>query len=164
MEYKKIIVKIEESEEFKAHKKNSPEIYLVHIFAMLDAANKGIYQVGYLNPKTDKVITFIVDEKITVNPESEVLKEPETTIFPLDLDKVSLDEDSMVSKITEFKEKTYPKLNVLKSFYILQHIDIGQVFNFTYLTADFKTLNLKMEANSGEILRHSLKDLMSFDK
>lgn len=165
MDYQKLVEKLEALKEFKEYKKNSPAFYLVHIFSMEDASNKGLYQLGYLNPKNDRITSFTVGQgKVEINPESEVLKEPEATIFPLDMQKVKLTEEEMLKIVTEFKNKEYASIHGLKKFYILQHLDIGQLFNFTLLTLDFKTLNIKVDAATGEILRHSMQALMDFDK
>lgn len=132
---------------------------------MMDEANKGLFQIGYLDPKTDKVTSFTYGNKeVQVNPESEVLKEPEATIFPLDIEKVEQDEEQVLRIVDEFVKLEYPKVMAVKRFYILQHLDIGQVFNFTIVTMDFKTLNLKIDVTTGEMLRHSLKSLLAFDK
>lgn len=164
MKYSDIIEDLEKTQEYKDWKENTKPAYLVHVFAMLDEANKDIYQIGYLNPKTDKIATFMFGRGETnLNPESEVLKDPEATIFPLDIDKVNYAEEDMLKNMAEFTEKTYPGIFPLKRFYILQHLDIGQVFNFTYLTKDFKTLNIKMDAETGEIKSHNIKELMKFD-
>jgi len=164
MEYGKLVEDLESTEEFKEYRKNFPGFYLVHIFSMQDATNKGLYQIGYLNPKNDRITSFTCgDGKIEINPESEVLKEPESTIFPLDIHKVELSEEKMVGIVKELRDKEYPQVHGLKQFYILQHLDIGQLFNFTLLTLDFKTLNIKIDAATGEILRHSLSTLMDFD-
>jgi len=165
MNFKSIVEALEETILFKDFKKNRPESYLVHIFVMMDEANKGLFQIGYLDPKTDKVTSFTYGNKeVQVNPESEVLKEPEATIFPLDIEKVEQDEEQVLRIVDEFVKLEYPKVMAVKRFYILQHLDIGQVFNFTIVTMDFKTLNLKIDVTTGEMLRHSLKSLLAFDK
>jgi len=165
MNFQTLVGDLEANEAFKEFRKNYPEFYLVHVFAMQDKENEGIYQIGYLNPKTDRITTFTVGgDKIAINPESEILKDPEGTIFPLDISKVALTETELLVIVKEYVQKEYPQAHALKRFYILQHLDIGQVFNVTYLTLDFKTLNIKIDSSTGEILTHSLKSLMDFDK
>ena len=64
---------LESSKEFKDFKSKNKESFLTHVFYMLDEANKDCVQIGYYNPKRDRITTFIVEgESITRNPEAEV--------------------------------------------------------------------------------------------
>ena len=48
---------------------------------------------------------------------------------------------------------------------ILQNLgEFGNIWNITYVTHSFKTLNIKINAENGKILHHSLDSLMDFVK
>mgnify|MGYP005648501419 FL=1 len=62
MEFKEIIKKVENTNEFKEFKKQHEEAYLVHIFHMTGVN----HQVGYYSEKTKKVTTFDLGETISI--------------------------------------------------------------------------------------------------
>lgn len=159
------IKKLEESEEFKQFKEENPDAFLVHVFYMLDEANANSTQVGYYSKKTDKITTFIVEpDLITRNPEAEVFKEQETLMNPLDLKILKIDIKDAVAIAEKLRQEKYKDQVPLKNIAILQHLDVGQVWNITFVTQSFKTLNIKINSTSGEIVSDKLVAIIEFGK
>ena len=127
------------------------DAYLAHIFKMYDEANSEELQVGYYSPQDACIHVFVCDEKVNTvikNAGEEPFKEPESEVKALDLSLVSLSFD-------QAKEKADAKMKELKEtptkvFVVLQNLG-NTVFNFTFLTAAMKTINIKIDADSGEI-------------
>ena len=68
-------------------------------------------------------------------------------------------------KPEEFQKKKYPKELVSKTITILQNLEqFGTVWNITFVMHSFRTLNMKINPESGEILHHNLESLMDFVK
>ena len=82
-------------------------------------------------------------------------------IKELDAEKVRLEFDEALEKAKEFQKKEYRNEQILKEIFILQHIERGQVYNITFLLSSFKTLNIKIDAASGEIVSHQKEEFIS---
>ena len=167
MEVKTVIEKLESDSEFKAWKEKNKNTFLAHIFRMIDEANKDIWQIGYYNEKTDKITTFLVEEtggeyNITIGPESEVFKKEETRINPLDLKKVKVDITEAMHNAQEFQKEKYKGSGPAKVIVILQNLKSGLVYNITFITQTFDTLNMKVSADTGKIVKHKLINMMQF--
>ncbi|HLD42296.1 MAG TPA: hypothetical protein VJB06_04615, partial [archaeon] len=72
--------------------------------------------------------------------------------------------DKAIGICDAFRKKNYPSENSIKTIIVLQNLSIGQVWNLTYLTSAFSTLNIKIDASNGKILKHTLVPLFRFDK
>ncbi len=150
---------LEQSKLFKEWKKANGSSYLVHVFKMFDQANKDEIQVGYYN-KDETITTFIVGKEIKKIGNERIFKKPNTKVMELNLAKVKLDIYDALKKAAEFQKKEYPGEEPLKQILILQNIDVGQVYNITFVTKSFKTLNIKIDAKNKKIVRHELMSLM----
>lgn len=165
MDIKNIVSDLEKTKEFSEWKENNNGTYLVHLFKMLDKANVDEWQIGYYDKNNRKITTFVYNEEtkaITLNPEAEVFKEDETHIEKLDLDKVSLNLLSAMHKAEKLKEDKYSTHPTDKAFLILQKLNIGIVWNFTFITKTFHVLNMKINAENGHILEDKLSSIMEF--
>jgi len=159
------VKKLENSPEFKKYKKENQGAFLTHVFYMLDEANKNAVQVGYYNKDKDRITTFIVEGKsIIKNPEAEVFKEQETVMNPLDLSKVKIGVDDAVEIAENLQKEKYKENIPFKKIAILQHLPVGQVWNITFVTQTFKTLNIKVDAKTGEIASEKLLSIVDFSR
>ncbi|MBI2652931.1 hypothetical protein HYX00_05695, partial [Candidatus Woesearchaeota archaeon] len=41
---------------------------------------------------------------------------------------------------------------------------LGNIWNITYITEAFNTLNMKIDASNGKVLEHNLSSIFSFKK
>lgn len=165
MEFKELIDNLESSPQFKSWQQEHPDSFLAHVFVMSEDPTKEGYQIGYYDEQKDKITSFLIHgNKIEQLPPSEILKDAEHKIQPLHLDQVKFSQEE-ASKIAKgCRESEYQKHPIMKVFFILQTIDNAPIFNITFFTQDFKTINIKIDANSGKIIKHSLANLASFDK
>lgn len=168
-EFKKMVFQLEETDVFKEWKSSHMSNFLSHIFVMLDEANKDSYQLGYFDPKEIKTATFIVQTKdgnilnVQLLESSEILK-TDNDLLELDLEKIKFSTKEVLEIAVKFKEENHPSLPVIKSFFILQNTKPKQIFNFTFLTNSFKTLNIKIASDEGNIVQSSLKSLINILK
>ncbi len=171
MPVKKIIDQLLESEEFKEWKKETghEKYFLAHVFKLFDEPNKNIYQIGYFDEKTEHMTTFVIEasedfsiNKVGVSTDTEVFKKPDSKISKLDPEKVKIDLPTALGTAADLQKKEYSQHPPMKQFLILQNLECGQVYNITFLTQTFKTLNIKVDAASGEILKHDMMSLMDF--
>lgn len=160
MNVQKKIAKITSNALFKEWHNANKNCFLAHLFVMLDEPNKNTIQAGFYNPEKEKMTTFILTgDRVQKTEEQEVLKK-EGKIEKLELGKIKLSVEDALSKAEEvFKE--YKDI-LLKKFFIIQNAEGHTMFNITYLTKTFKTVNIKIDAETGEVFKHSSQKLMNF--
>ena len=156
MDIQKTIEKIEISKVFLDWQKKNQGFYLVHVFLMSNHNP----QVGYYNDKLDKITTFDLGQEVILNPPSDVFKEGKT-IPKLKLENIKIDLEKARQVIIELKKSTYSAEVLEKEIILLQEFDGETVYNFTYFTKAFKTLNIKVNASNGKIISHELSSLLS---
>ncbi|MBT6041679.1 hypothetical protein HOH15_07125 [Candidatus Woesearchaeota archaeon] len=156
MKCEETIKKVEESNEFKEFKKQHPNAYLIHVF-MMDAANT---QVGYYLKENKHIITFEISDAGIRAEEAKPFQKEEHDIVALDLDKIKVDFDEAKEIAVKTKEENYKGEIINKSILILQNISEGQIYNVTFITASFKTLNIKINAETKQIIDHNLATLI----
>lgn len=162
MKIKEIVEKVEKSEAFREWKKQHKDSFLVHLFMMYD--EKESYQVGYYDKKKDMITSFSVDDEIMASPESEVFKKEKTVVKRLDIKKVKKDFEDAVSIANKFQREKYSTEIPIKKIVVLQNIDFGQIWNITFISKTFNTLNMKIDAGSGKVKKHELVSLFSMGK
>jgi hypothetical protein len=160
MKIQKLVEKLEGSKEFKEWKKENYSSSLVHIFKMFDAANKDEFQIGFYNPD-DTITTFILGkEGVQILPKAEIFKKPTDKIIKLDIDIVKMELDEAIENARKFQEKKYPNEKPMKEIVILQKLNLGLIYNITFVTQAFNTLNVKIDAKTGKVVNHKLMSLM----
>ena len=160
MEVQEKIGKLTTSLLFKEWHQKNTGYYLAHIFIMLDEVNKHTWQIGFYNSEKEKMITFLMtNDKIQHTAEQEVLKK-EGTIEKLNLEKIKITPEEALEKAKKcFSEyKDIP----LKEFFIIQNTEGHHMYNVTYFTQSMKTVNIKIDAETGEIIKHNIQKLCEF--
>jgi hypothetical protein len=147
------------SSEYKKWAEKNPGFYLVHMFLMSGHPP----QLGYYNKKTDKIVTFDMHDagKVTVNPASDVFKETGVveTLKPEEIKSTLVD---AMAAAKQFVDEKHPGHIVEKNIVVLQMVKGKPVYNITLITRSFKTINVKIDAKSREIVDsqvHSILDL-----
>ncbi|MBW3019110.1 PepSY domain-containing protein [Candidatus Woesearchaeota archaeon] len=143
---------------FKEWHEQNPDCFLAHGFMMLDEANKDQWQIGFYDPKTGKMKTFIVSENIQQMEEQEILKKGE--LAKLELSNVQINQEDAMAKAEECFKKY--KQVPLKTFFIVQQVNGKTVYNVTFFTQAFNTVNIKVSALDGEILEETEQKLATF--
>jgi len=83
----------------------------------------------------------------------------------IDLENVKIPFQKIMKKAENFQKEKYPKEMVNKKITILQNLEkYGLVWNITLVTQSFSTLNIKINAEKGEVVYHHLESLMSMMK
>jgi len=143
--------KILNSEAYLNWRENHPEDYLAHAFF----TERG-QEYGFYSKEKDEITTFRVLDKIELLSTDEIFKKDDKAILALDIDKVAVSLDQALEKTKALLENE--KAN--KSISVLQHLEIGQVWNVTLITSGFNVLNAKIDAATGEVLSHQKQAAM----
>lgn len=156
MDFHRQLSRLTQSVDFKEWHDNNTDFFLAHAFLMLDEANKDTWQFGFYSPIKDLMVSFFVSTTISHSDEQKVLKKDE--VAKLDPSFVKIE----VRKALEIANDVFNnyKENALKSFFIIQNIDNKTIFNFTFFTQSFNTVNIRIDAETGEVIHESKKKLM----
>lgn len=168
MEIKKEIETLQKSREFGQWHRKNKDNYLSYALFMTGEGNDRL-EVGYYNRKNDKVTTFCINgcgtgrQKIDVKPEENIFKKPDADVEELDMAGVKMDFPEVVSISQDIQKKKYPAESPIKLIMILQKLDpFGNIYNVTFVTSSFKTLNLKINAENGDVVDEQLVSLVQF--
>ena len=157
---KQSISKLEFSEEFRNYLKKNPKAYLISGFLIMD---EGDWQIDYYNPNNGLVTAFLVREKIKVKPEAQAFQEKEKKIEKLDIEKVKLDFERAMEIVEKIRQDKYGNEIPNKKIIVLQNLeDYGQVWNITFITSSFNTLNVKIDSENGMIRSENLSSVINF--
>lgn len=139
---------------FHDWKKEHKKAFLSHFFFPLDEniSLKGQEEIGFFDSDEEKIYVFISAGKdFVLKPADEVFKKEETVVEELDLKELKVDfdkaKDICASKITKF----FPEEKKKDGFVVLQTLDQKTLWNFTFITATLKFINVKINAETGEL-------------
>ena len=165
MDLKPALKKLENSSEFKKWKQKNESTYFSYAFKIIQEMPNE-WQLGFYDKKKDKITTFVINgDTINLRPEEEIFKKEDMEVNAIQLDKVKITFYNAITKATHFQEKNFPKDKSMKTIVILQNLSkLGDIWNITYITEAFNTLNMKIDALNGKVLEHNLSSVFSFRK
>ena len=151
---------LEKNPEFLDWKSQNPHYTLIHCFFMQDKQFKNEWHFGFYNKEDDKIMNFIVSpEGVKKEEHQELAKFDGQEILPLDMSNVSLSRED-AEKILEQVIEEEKQGGASTKIFLLQHIPmVGTVWNVTAVTLTFKSLNVKIDAATGEVKLKSLNSL-----
>jgi len=162
-----MLTKLRESPKFKQWQGKNKEATLVHVFVSLEKGVLPAYDIGFFDAKKNHMTSFVLDEAakdIQMNESDEVLCEEGKCILPLDESTVKIDLLDAERISQDLQKEKYKTHLPIKAILILQNLEIGQVWNVTYITKTFQTLNMKIDSSTGKIIEEKLHSIFSFDK
>ena len=165
MELEQALKRLNENRQFNSWKKARVKAYFSYAFRMF-LESEDDWQIGYYDKEHDKITTFVVkNDSVDARAEEDVFKEETTSVLPIDRSKLRIKLDKIMSNAKQFQNGTYPNEIPIKIIAILQNLEnFGTIWNITYITASFNTLNMKIKADDGSIMEHKLFPLLSFKK
>ena len=166
MELKQAFEKVSKNKEYKDSIKENKSIFFSYALITIESNKTTPWQLGFYNKSTDKITTFVIGkDEIAVQKEEEVFKKPGMEVKPIEIEKAKSKFSEIIKKADKFRNEKYSKETVSKTIAILQNLgEYGMVWNITFVTDSFKTLNMKINPENGEVLHHALESLMNFVK
>jgi len=117
---------------------------------------------GFYN-EDDTITTFAVSPlAVSMEKKDEVFKHPDSKVKPLIESDIAISPLQALDIASELTAKSYPKDILSRNIVLLQNLDIGQVFNITFITLSMSTINIKVDSKTGEVLEHKRTSLMDF--
>lgn len=160
---KDLLSKLEASEPFKSWQKSNPDACLAHLFCMVEK-DASSWQAGYHDTKMDTITSFDIDgDTVTIRPPESIFKKEGMNVKELEREKIMVDLDDVLATAKELQERKYPSEKPIKRIIVLQTFTVGPVYNVTYVTKSFKTLNMKISSETGKVVEDQLAAIFSFD-
>ena len=165
MDLKSALKKLEGSRDFKKWRQKNKKDFFSYAFKIPQEMSSE-WQIGFYDAKKDRITTFVIGEtSIKIRPEEEVFKREESKISEVKIDKVKVAFDNALEKAEEFQSKNFPNNKSIKTIAILQNMQsLGNIWNITYITESFNTLNMKIDASTGKVVEHNFASILSFRK
>ncbi len=154
---------VESSPTYATWKKTHKKSYLVHFFTMAEDGPL-IWEVGYYNDD-DTISSFVVlGKEVELTESAQIFKKTTDAIPTLDLLRIHTHFAEVLENAFSFTQKEYPKEVEGKRVVILQQYDSGPIWNITFITRSFKTINMKFDADNGTLIKHSFGSLIDEGK
>lgn len=147
--------------EFLSYKSKSPNGFLCAGFKIIEFLEKEPWQIDFYCPDRKVMTTFILDKQVEMKETDQIATSKEG-VTELNLDKVDIEFRDVLEKIDGILKEKYPEHKANKIIAILQNIEGQEVWNVTYLTNQFHVLNVRINAETGELLKEMLKPVISF--
>lgn len=165
MDVKPALKKLEQSKDFRDWRKKNRSTYFSYAFK-IPQETPNEWQLGFYDRKKDKITTFVINgDSIKIKADEEVFKKEDAEVNEVKMGNVNVTFDTAIQKANEFQNKNFPKDRSMKTIAILQNIpNLGSIWNITYITEAFNTLNMKISASNGKILENKLSSIFSFRK
>jgi len=166
MQFAEALEKLEKSAEFRDWKKENVDSYISCGFLVIDGDQMREWQIGYYNKVRDTITNFVIgDNDIEIGEASDVFKEENTTVKKLELSEVKLNLSQALEAALKVKNDKYMQEIVIKKIILLQNLEkYGNIWNVTFVTKAFKTLNIKINANDGAVLEDGIISVIEFEK
>jgi hypothetical protein len=162
MEIKNVVEKLEKHSEFKVWNEKNKGSYLANVFKMEGANDLDEWQVGYYN-ENGTVTSFTVGkEDIKILPDQEIFQKEKKAVHELDVNEVKIDLDQALDVAKEFQTTNLKGNDPAKIMVVVQNIADHTLYNITYITITFNTLNMKIDAGTGEMIDHEITPMLQF--
>ncbi len=163
---KHAVENLKANKKFQEWKKSHEDWFLTHVLIMIEPEQEHKYDIGFYGKKEGLMTTFLIDKEcksLELNKDQKVFKDPEHEIQPLDMEKVTTSYEVALELAGDLQKTKYPTHQPIKEVVLLQNIKEGQVWNITFVTKTFKTLNIKVDAEKNEIISDKLVDVFHVD-
>ncbi|MBW2970967.1 hypothetical protein KY320_02280 [Candidatus Woesearchaeota archaeon] len=162
MKILEIFQRLEGSDCFRQWRNGKQMVLLAHAFNTIENGDIGEWQVGYYNPSSQLVSVFEVSKSVRLVAEDEAFAAGAAGVKLLDINRIKIDYEVALGVALGLQAEKYPQVSDSKTILILQNLELGQVWNITFVSPGLEVLNIKVGTEMGEIIEESLKPLFSF--
>ncbi len=159
---RKEVIAVQKTKEFKEFKKNSPNAYLCAGFLLIESLNNAEWQMDYYCPDRKVMATVVLEDKKSSVKESNQISLTPEGVTELNLEKVDYDFEDALKVIDGLLTEKYAGHKANKIITVLQNVKGSETWNITYLTNQFHVLNVKINAETGDLISEKLEPIISF--
>lgn len=162
-EFSEALKEVQDSDKYKNFAKKHDEYYLAHGFCQLDKNGEFAkkWQIGFYSPKQDNIASFTTDP-VTFQGTEEAFKK-EGSIDKLDMSAL-ISSTSAFEEIQKLLGEEYKSEVVNNFIVILQTIEGVPTYNVTAVSLQFNMINIRLDASTGEVLKHAKNSIMELKK
>jgi hypothetical protein len=157
MEIIKLIYGVESGDVFKKWKEEHKNSFLASVFGM--TGNEDM-TLNYYDKSTDKMYSFSCKAPLAPVEQDFVKSSEEILSVRAETLKITIDE--ALKKAYSTAEKNYSEQRLVRTIFALQVLGGKQVWNITFLTGDYQTINIRIDSISGDVIEHSIAKLSEF--
>lgn len=163
MELREALSALQHHQTFTNWKTKHRSAFFSHAFKMFQDEHKE-WQLGFYEKAKKKITTFIITpQSVKMRPEEDAFRKDEGDIKEAKFPNSALTLEDVIVRANLFQQQNYPKDKSVKIISIFQNLPAyGTVWNITYVTQAFNTLNMKIDPISGKILDHAFSSIFSF--
>lgn len=155
MDFHDALKRLRDDDIFKIFSEERPSAFLAHAFW-----SNNQWQIGYFDGET--MTTFVIDTSIKRLSDQEILR-TEHEIKQLNEDDVKVPMAKALELAETERKKNHPAEVPVQTFFIIQDIGNGAIYNITAFTKSFKTINIKLSAKDGSVLVQTAATLFEMD-
>jgi len=164
MKIKEIVDRVVAGKEYAEWAKDHKNCFLAHVYFDVNEFKSGICQLGFYDPDKEDMHTFFVENgEVKEMKSTDEIVRSGGKIVPLDMEQLDVPVEDAFKKAHEEQQSKYPGNDPIKVFCIVQHIGENQVFNITFVTKTFSTLNIRVDTLDGSVVESSLQSLINMD-
>ena len=119
------------------------------------------WQMDFYNKENNKIITYLMKDKIEVLKNDEIFKDETTNINEIDLNNLNFKLENCLNIGKESLERDNE--TPVKVIIILQKLE-NLTWNLTYMSTKFNLINLKINAENGKVIEESISPLLNLKK
>ena len=161
MELKDVVDKVENCEAFKAFRHQHPEAFLAHSLVLFDGPSQQ-WHLGYFDQSKESMMTFIMCDGVIDAVEDKEILRTAHAIMALDAASVKLSSEDALKVARDVAAQHYPHEQIVKTFFVVQVIESQPVFNITFFTRAFSTINVHLSTTDGTVGTHSCERLFDY--
>ncbi len=164
MDIREVLEYLDKDALFKGWRAKNKDDYFSYAFKLLMDGRDTDWQIGFYCKEKESITTFVIENnKISIRKDEEVFRRDESHVRPIQMNAVTVPLEKILQSAQNYRAEKYPTEIPIKAIVILQNLpEFGNVWNVTYITAQFNTINFKLNAKSGVVVDEKKDSLLSF--
>ncbi len=161
--FKQSVQKIKQSKAFKDWEGQNKQAFLC--FGMIIPEKEEFWSIGFYDPEKDEITNFIAGKTIIKEKSDKVFKTKSMEVLPIQLNKLKIKSTDALEKAQAIRKEKYSNETPIETILIIQNLKpFGLIWNITIVTISLTSINIKINATTGELLQEKKISLFSFKK
>jgi len=164
METLEKIQKLEKTSQYKEWHQKNPDTFLSYVMRIIENPSNNEWQIGFFCKKKENFTTFIMNnDTVKIERDQEAFRKGDEIVKEIETPKIKYSLVEAAKLAQHLQQEKYPTEKPLKIISILQNLpEINNIWNFSFVTKSFNTLNIKVSAEDGKIIKHTLSQIFDF--
>jgi len=161
--FKQSVQRIKQSKAFKGWKSQNKQAFLC--FGMIIPEKEDCWSIGFYDPEKDEITNFIAGKTVIKEKPDKVFKTKTMEVLSIQLDELKIKSTDALEKAQAIRKEKYSSETPIETILIIQNLKpFGLIWNITIVTMSLTSINIKINATTGELLQEKKISLFSFKK